>query len=76
VTTYGESSPIVRTLRKQYATVLVDTGRYAQALPELSALLRDLIGERGMHDPAVAQLLQDEAHCRHRLASPAGRTPY
>ncbi|MFI7242889.1 serine/threonine-protein kinase [Streptomyces qinglanensis] len=76
VTTYGEGSPIVRTLRKQYATVLVDTGRYAQALPELSALLRDLIGERGMHDPAVAQLLQDEAHCRHQLASPAGRTPY
>ncbi|MDF4251103.1 serine/threonine-protein kinase [Streptomyces sp. WMMB303] len=76
VTTYGESSPIVRTLRKQYATVLVDTGRYAQALPELSALLRDLIGERGMHDPAVAQLLQDEAHCRHQLASPAGRIPY
>ncbi|MFI8852693.1 serine/threonine-protein kinase [Streptomyces sp. 891-h] len=77
VTTYGETSPVVRTLRKQYATVLVDTGQYAQALPELGALLRDLIRERGLHDPAVAQLLQDEALCRRQLAPPAPHTgPY
>ncbi|MEU2722013.1 serine/threonine-protein kinase [Streptomyces smyrnaeus] len=75
VTTYGETSPIVRTLRKQYATVLVDTGQYAQALPELAALLRDLIRERGLHDPSVAQLLQDEALCRHHLAPPSSHVP-
>ncbi|MEU5834571.1 serine/threonine-protein kinase [Streptomyces diacarni] len=76
VVAYGEGSPVVRTLRKQYATTLVDTGQYGQALPELAVLIRDLIRERGMADPALAQLLQDESLCRHQLAQPAPRAGY
>ncbi|WP_055500406.1 serine/threonine-protein kinase [Streptomyces albus] len=72
---YGEGSPVVRTLRKQYATVLVDTGQYAEALPQLALLIRDTVRERGLGDPAVAQLLQDEALCRHHISAPAPATP-
>lgn len=69
VAEHGERSPVVLTLRKQYAATLVDTHQYAQALPELARLIRDLTPERGLHDPTVAQLLQDESLCRQRLAA-------
>ena len=69
VAEHGEHSPVVLTLRKQYAATLVDTGQYARALPELGRLVRDLAPERGLHDPTVAQLLQDESLCRQRLAA-------
>src|SRR5690606_36888957 len=32
---HGEHSPVVRTLRKQYAATLLDDGQYRRALPEL-----------------------------------------
>ncbi|UGY91833.1 serine/threonine-protein kinase [Streptomyces gobiensis] len=65
---HGEGSPVVRTLRKQYAATLVDIGQYALALPEISRLIQEFTAERGPHDPVVVQLLQDEALCRHRIS--------
>lgn len=63
---YGEDSPVVRSLRKQYAATLLDTGQYARALPEIQRLLAVFTTERGPYDPVVAQLRQDEALClRH-----------
>ncbi|MDK1475980.1 serine/threonine-protein kinase [Streptomyces sp. 549] len=65
---HGEGSPVVRTLRRQYASTLVDTGQYARALPEISRLLQELAAELGPYDPSVLQLREDEAFCRARLA--------
>ncbi|MEE1929431.1 serine/threonine-protein kinase [Streptomyces sp. TRM 70351] len=67
VAEHGAASPVVRTLRKQYAVTLMDTGQYARALPEIAELIREYAAERGPHDSVVTQLLQDEALCRHHL---------
>ncbi|MFB4194498.1 serine/threonine-protein kinase [Streptomyces carpaticus] len=64
---YGRHSPVVRTLRKQYAATLMDTGQYARALPEIQWLLQDFGTERGPYDPTVVQLRADEAECLRRL---------
>ncbi|MBW1595789.1 serine/threonine-protein kinase [Streptomyces sp. JJ38] len=64
---HGEGSPIVRSLRKQYAVTLMEAGQYARALPEITRLIAEYAAERGPHDPVVTQLLQDEALCRHNL---------
>jgi hypothetical protein len=64
---YGESSTVHRTLRKQYATTLLDTGAYARALPELEWLIAQFTPERGPYDPLVAQLRHDEQLCRRAL---------
>lgn len=60
---YGEGSTVFRTLRKQYAAALLDTGAYGRALPEIQWLLREFAAERGPYDPLVAQLRQDEQMC-------------
>ncbi|WP_129842216.1 serine/threonine-protein kinase [Streptomyces sp. RFCAC02] len=60
---YGEGSPVVRSLRKQYAATLLDTAQYARALPEIRRLADDLTAERGPYDPLVLQLRQDEQLC-------------
>ncbi|MEE1938527.1 serine/threonine-protein kinase [Streptomyces sp. TRM 70361] len=67
VAEHGPQSPVVRTLRKQYAAVLLDTGQYARALPELTRLAQEYTAERGPYDPVVAQLRRDESLCRERL---------
>ncbi|HEX5568230.1 MAG TPA: serine/threonine-protein kinase [Streptomyces sp.] len=67
VAEHGPNSPVVRTLRKQYAVTLLDTGQYARALPEITRLAQEFTAERGPHDPVVVQLRQDEALCRARL---------
>ncbi|MFP8959879.1 serine/threonine-protein kinase [Streptomyces nanhaiensis] len=67
VAEHGAHSPVVRTLRKQYAAVLLDTGQYARALPEIGRLAQEYTAERGPHDPVVVQLRQDEALCLERL---------
>ncbi|MFP8885958.1 serine/threonine-protein kinase [Streptomyces mangrovi] len=67
VAEHGAHSPVVRTLRKQYAAVLLDTGQYARALPEIGRLAQEYAAERGPHDPVVVQLRRDEALCLERL---------
>ncbi len=64
---YGEASPIVRTLRKQYAATLLDTRQYTRALPEIQRLTQEYAAERGPYDPLVAQLRADEQLCLRQL---------
>lgn len=45
---HGEHSPVVRSLRKQYAATLMDDGQYRRALPEL----RRLADESPAGDPS------------------------
>ncbi|WP_165987803.1 serine/threonine-protein kinase [Streptomyces sp. YIM 98790] len=66
---YGETSAVVRSLRKQYAATLLDTGQFARALPEIRRLIQEFTAERGPYDPVVAQLRQDEQHCLRHLGS-------
>ena len=66
-TRYGADSTVVRSLRKQYATVLLDLGDYARALPEIQWLVQEFTAERGPYDPVVLQLRADEQLCLSRL---------
>lgn len=60
---HGEGSPVVRILRKQYASTLLDDGRYRRALPELRRLAAD--------DPGNAQFGYDIALCLEQLGETA-----
>ncbi|MDT0310634.1 serine/threonine-protein kinase [Streptomyces sp. DSM 44917] len=71
---YGEASPVVRALRKQYAATLLDTAQYARALPEIQRLAHEFTAERGPYDPVVVQLRADERLCLRQLAQTTGFT--
>ncbi|GGY61028.1 serine/threonine-protein kinase [Streptomyces omiyaensis] len=60
---HGEASPVVRILRKQYASTLLDDGQYRRALPELRRLAAD--------DPGNAQFRYDIALCLEQLGETA-----
>ncbi|MFB7360631.1 protein kinase domain-containing protein [Streptomyces hydrogenans] len=60
---HGEGSPVVRILRKQYASTLLDDGQYRRALPELRRLAAD--------DPGNAQFGHDIALCLEQLGETA-----
>ncbi|MGW1883274.1 protein kinase domain-containing protein [Streptomyces sp. NPDC001970] len=68
---HGEHSPVVRILRKQYATTLMDDGQYRRALPELRRLADDRAAEAGMGDPQTLQFRYDAALCLEQLGEPA-----
>ncbi|MGN5635572.1 protein kinase domain-containing protein [Streptomyces sp. AC154] len=68
---HGESSPVVRILRKQYAATLMDDGQYRRALPELRRLADDRAAEAGPADPQTLQFRQDTAQCLEQLGEPA-----
>lgn len=68
---HGEHSPVVRILRKQYATTLMDDGQYRRALPELKRLADDRIAEAGPADPQTLQFRYDAAQCLEQLGEPA-----
>ncbi|MER6913139.1 serine/threonine-protein kinase [Streptomyces sp. NPDC000594] len=68
---HGENSPVVRILRKQYASTLLDDGQYRRALPELRRLAEDRTAEAGAADPQVLQFRYDAAHCLEQLGQPA-----
>ncbi|MFI1017521.1 protein kinase [Streptomyces sp. NPDC020965] len=68
---HGESSPVVRILRKQYATTLMDDGQYRRALPELRRLAEDRTADAGPADPQTLQFRHDAAHCLEQLGEPA-----
>ncbi|MFF5976532.1 protein kinase [Streptomyces sp. NPDC012769] len=69
---HGEHSPVVRILRKQYATTLMDDGQYRRALPELRRLAEDRAAEAGPADPQTLQFRYDAALCLEQLGDPAG----
>jgi eukaryotic-like serine/threonine-protein kinase len=68
---HGEHSPVVRILRKQYATTLMDDGQYRRALPELRRLAADRAAEAGPADPQTLQFRYDVAQCLEQLGEAA-----
>ncbi|PRH80710.1 serine/threonine protein kinase, partial [Streptomyces solincola] len=68
---HGERSPVVRILRKQYATTLMDDGQYRRALPELRRLADDRAAEAGPGDPQTLQFRYDAALCLEQLGETA-----
>ncbi|WP_432135566.1 MULTISPECIES: protein kinase domain-containing protein [unclassified Streptomyces] len=68
---HGEHSPVVRTLRKQYAATLMDDGQYRRALPELRRLADERATEAGQADPQSLRFRYDIAQCLEQLGEPA-----
>ncbi|MFF8832611.1 protein kinase [Streptomyces sp. NPDC015131] len=68
---HGEHSPVVRILRRQYATTLMDDGQYRRALPELRRLAEDRGAEAGPADPETLQYRYDAALCLEQLGETA-----
>ncbi|MFJ8233077.1 protein kinase [Streptomyces sp. NPDC094448] len=68
---HGEHSPVVRILRKQYATTLMDDGQYRRALPELRRLADDRAAEAGPADAQTLQFRYDAAQCLEQLGEAA-----
>ncbi|WP_305657735.1 serine/threonine-protein kinase [Streptomyces sp. cf386] len=68
---HGEHSPVVRTLRKQYAATLMDDGQYRRALPELRRLADERAAEAGQADPQSLRFRYDAAQCLEQLGEPA-----
>ncbi|GAA3539004.1 serine/threonine protein kinase PkaE [Streptomyces osmaniensis] len=68
---HGEHSPVVRTLRKQYAATLMDDGQYRRALPELRRLADERAAEAGQADPQALRFRYDVAQCLEQLGQPA-----
>ncbi|MCP3820567.1 protein kinase [Streptomyces sp. A3M-1-3] len=68
---HGENSPVVRTLRKQYAATLMDDGQYRRALPELRRLADERAAESGAADPASLRFRYEAAQCLEQLGEPA-----
>ncbi|MGW7431946.1 protein kinase domain-containing protein [Streptomyces sp. NPDC054861] len=68
---HGEHSPVVRILRKQYATTLMDDGQYRRALPELRRLAEDRTAEAGPADPQTLRFRFDAAQCLEQLGETA-----
>ncbi|KUF19902.1 MULTISPECIES: serine/threonine-protein kinase [Streptomyces] len=68
---HGEHSPVVRTLRKQYAATLMDDGQYRRALPELRRLADQRAAESGHADPQSLQFRYEAAQCLEQLGEPA-----
>ncbi|WP_459739971.1 protein kinase domain-containing protein [Streptomyces sp. E-15] len=68
---HGEHSPVVRTLRKQYAATLMDDGQYRRALPELRRLADERAAEAGQADPQSLRYRYEAAQCLEQLGEPA-----
>jgi hypothetical protein len=68
---HGENSPVVRTLRKQYAATLMDDGQYRRALPELRRLADERAAEAGQADPQSLRFRYEAAQCLEQLGEPA-----
>jgi tetratricopeptide (TPR) repeat protein len=67
---HGEHSPVVRTLRKQYAATLMDDGQYRRALPELRRLADERAAEAGPSDPQSLRYRYEAAQCLESLGDP------
>lgn len=68
---HGVHSPVVRTLRKQYAATLMDDGQYRRALPELRRLADERAAEAGPSDPQSLRYRYEAAQCLESLGDPA-----
>ncbi|WP_308295661.1 serine/threonine-protein kinase [Streptomyces odontomachi] len=68
---HGEHSPVVRTLRKQYAATLMDDGQYRRALPELRRLADERAAEVGVGDAQSLRFRYEAAQCLEQLGEAA-----
>ncbi|MCB5166262.1 protein kinase [Streptomyces bambusae] len=68
---HGEKSPVVRSLRKQYAATLMDDGQYRRALPELRRLADEHAAASGPGDPQSLRFRYEAAQCLEQLGEPA-----
>ncbi|MEU5219108.1 serine/threonine-protein kinase [Streptomyces sp. NPDC020807] len=68
---HGEGSPVVRILRKQFASTLMNDGQYRRALPELRRLAADREAEAGPADAQSLQFRYDAAVCLEQLGETA-----
>ncbi|MFF3273317.1 protein kinase [Streptomyces chrestomyceticus] len=65
---HGAHSPVVRSLRKQYAATLMDDGQYRRALPELRALAEEFGRDTGPGPARQAlQFHYEAAQCLEQL---------
>jgi tRNA A-37 threonylcarbamoyl transferase component Bud32 len=64
---HGEHSPVLRTLRKQYAATLMEDGQYRRALPELRRLAEEFASQYGGADRQALQFRYEAAQCLEQL---------
>jgi tRNA A-37 threonylcarbamoyl transferase component Bud32 len=64
---HGEHSPVLRSLRKQYAATLMEDGQYRRALPELRRLSDEFASEYGGADRQALQYRYEATHCLEQL---------
>jgi serine/threonine protein kinase len=64
---HGEGSPVLRTLRKQYAATLMEDGQYRRALPELRRLSEQFASQYGGADRQALQFRYEAAQCLEQL---------
>ncbi|WNI15836.1 serine/threonine-protein kinase [Actinacidiphila sp. ITFR-21] len=64
---HGEHSPVLRTLRKQYAATLMEDGQFRRALPELRRLADEAASQYGGADRRALQFRYEAAQCLEQL---------
>ncbi|SEG36141.1 serine/threonine protein kinase [Actinacidiphila yanglinensis] len=64
---HGEHSPVLRSLRKQYAATLMEDGQYRRALPELRRLSEELASQYGGADRQALQYRYEATQCLEQL---------
>jgi hypothetical protein len=64
---HGEHSPVLRTLRKQYAATLMEDGQYRRALPELRRLSDEFASQYGGADRQALRFRYEAAQCMEQL---------
>jgi serine/threonine protein kinase len=74
---HGEQSPVVRSLRRQYAATLMADGQYRRALPELRHLAEWHAGESGPGGREALRCRYEAAQCLEQLGEiPAALAEY
>lgn len=68
---HGEHSPVLRTLRKQYAATLMEDGQYRRALPELRRLSEEFASQYGGADRQALRFRYEAAQCLEQLGDTA-----
>ena len=68
---HGPHSPVLRTLRKQYAATLMEDGQYRRALPELRGLSEEFASQYGGADRQALQFRYEAAQCLEQLGDAA-----
>ncbi|OON73034.1 serine/threonine-protein kinase [Streptomyces tsukubensis] len=68
---HGDRSKVVTTLRRLYATTLMDDGQYRRALPELRRLAEERTTDKGAADLEALRFRYEAAQCLEQLGEAA-----